>query len=460
MVSISWVDGVIEPREISSIEGAWPQELQGSLLQNGPGLLQRAGESKHHLFDGDGLIQRWQINNKGISYQSKFVQTNKFVREQREGKFIYADLSSSNPNGRQIRRPDDINPANTNIFDVNGKFFALWEAGSAHEFDPDTLDTLGVHQWSDETAGAPFGAHPKRDSEGNTWNIGTTENILILYVISPLGELKGIKSHPIKTSAIVHDFVITDRHLAVWLAPLDLDHDKLQSGSPLLDAMTWHEDKPSRLVVIERKTLEIKKTFEFEAELVFHFANGWDDDEALCLHYVKINHKQFQYGLLLPPVYGEMEETNDWSISVLRRVNLQTGKSEIETFDGFVEFPQIDKRWNGKKHKFAFYLERREPRSHATEFNALLRQDLTSGKQTRYQFPESVQIDEHIHVPLSSSAQEAEGWLIGTGYNARLNASFCSVFEAASIEQGPIAIAYLNGRVPACFHGFFSKDIK
>ncbi|EGJ29704.1 lignostilbene-alpha,beta-dioxygenase family enzyme [Moorena producens 3L] len=41
---------------IDQVEGEIPQELQGTWLRNGPGLLDINGYRVHHPFDGDGMI--------------------------------------------------------------------------------------------------------------------------------------------------------------------------------------------------------------------------------------------------------------------------------------------------------------------------------------------------------------------------------------------------------------------
>ncbi|MEY3223053.1 MAG: hypothetical protein RLZZ203_1909, partial [Cyanobacteriota bacterium] len=41
---------------IDDIEGEIPLDLSGTLLRNGPGLLDINGQRLHHPFDGDGMI--------------------------------------------------------------------------------------------------------------------------------------------------------------------------------------------------------------------------------------------------------------------------------------------------------------------------------------------------------------------------------------------------------------------
>ena len=61
------------------IEGRLPAGLHGSLYRNGPGLFERGGYRKRNLLDGDGLIQAFDISEKGVRYRTRFVETEKFT---------------------------------------------------------------------------------------------------------------------------------------------------------------------------------------------------------------------------------------------------------------------------------------------------------------------------------------------------------------------------------------------
>ena len=453
-----WRDGHHPARQLASIQGAWPEDLRGYLLRNGPGLFWRGEEQKAHLFDGDGFVQLWCFGDSGPSHRSNFVHTDKYNREQQAGQFLYPGFASPCPPRRVMRRPDDINTANTNLIELGGSLYALWEAGSAHEIEPASLNTIGIKTWSKESAGIPFGAHPKRDQDGTLWNIGFARGQLVLYEISAQGALRRMRVHHVGPSAFVHDFVVTERYLIVWLAPLQLDATRLQQGILPLDAMKWDGDSPSRLVVIDRDRLEIEHVIECEPDLIFHFANGWDSGDEIHLHYVKTSFGRLKYGLSLKGV-DEQNLDGSSSYAVLRHVQLQSGRSTLEPIPGHVEFPQIDLRWTGRKHRYAYHLERYEAAASQRGFNAVQCTDLVSNAQQHWVFPSGIEAEEHVFVPFPGGDQESDGWLVGTGFDSHAGASFCSVFHAQSIAQGPLAMAYLDGEVPPCFHGSFVRTL-
>ena len=79
--------------------------------------------------------------------------------------------------------------------------------------------------------------------------------------------------------------------------------------------------------------------------------------------------------------------------------------------------------------------------------------DLHSGGQSRWLAPQGVSLEEHGVGPRTNESAEGWGWLIGIGFDLKKRARFCSVFEAEGLREGPLAMADLDGPVPACRHG-------
>ena len=79
-----------EAYEITDIEGEIPADLHGTLFRNGPGRLERGGDTYSHLFDGDGLIHAFAIRNGRCSVRNAFVKTAEWRTEEEAGKLIAA----------------------------------------------------------------------------------------------------------------------------------------------------------------------------------------------------------------------------------------------------------------------------------------------------------------------------------------------------------------------------------
>jgi carotenoid cleavage dioxygenase len=442
---------------IADIEGSWPTECNGILLRNGPALFQRGSESKRHLFDGDGFAQAWRFNAGSIEHKASWIQTKKFQEEQRAGEFLYPGLADSRIARKTIKNPDDFNTANTNLFPWQGKLLALWEGGSAHELDPTNLDTIGPKIWSPETEAAPFGAHPQVDEQGRLWNIGISGNQLLIYVINSDGRLEKVRLHTVRPCAMAHDFILTKHYLGVWLAPIQINAQALHQNGRLLSAMEWQENEGSHLILIDRDSLEITSTLELESEMIFHFANAWEEDQHLNICYVSNSFEQLHTGFMdaladgTPPTrhLGQKAQAS------YKRIRLDTGHSESWQGHAGVEFPQIDERERGNPCGRFFSLL-----SHGASspqgFNGIVHQDIDSAWSQCWIADNAIELEEHVYTPKQRNDPMAGGWLIGSGYHARRQQSFCSILDAEHLDDGPIAMAYLDGATPICFHGSFS----
>ena len=142
------------------IEGRIPAELRGVFYRNGPGLFERGGQRYEHWFDGDGLVHAWRFTDTGVSHRARFVRTSKFVAESAANEFLVPAFGTAIKAKLPIRHSDTVNTANTSAIRLGDRVLAMWEGGSAHSLDPDTLETRGIVTWTPELKGMPFSAHP------------------------------------------------------------------------------------------------------------------------------------------------------------------------------------------------------------------------------------------------------------------------------------------------------------
>jgi all-trans-8'-apo-beta-carotenal 15,15'-oxygenase len=81
--------------------------------------------------------------------------------------------------------------------------------------------------------------------------------------------------------------------------------------------------------------------------------------------------------------------------------------------------------------------------------------DTDSGKADSYRFGAGWQVEEHVLVPRRNARSETDGYLLGVAQDTRAGVSVLSVFDAARVAAGPVALAALPYRTPHCFHGNF-----
>lgn len=436
------------------IEGRLPKELSGTYYRNGPGLMERAGQRYRHWFDGDGLVQAWRFEGGRVRHSARFVQTRKFMAESEAGRFLLPAFGTAIKPEIPLTGSDSVSVANTSVLLQDGRLYALWEGGSAHELDPQTLATKGPKAWSPEWAGMPFSAHPKVEPDGTVWNFGTSGKLLALYQISAQGQLlrNAVVKLPVP-SAMVHDFVVTQRYLVFLLAPITMDQKALQAGSSMLDAMRWEQQAGSRLLLIDKADFNRRRVLEMPATMVFHFGNGWDDGQQLQLDYVQSRE--------LPAVNAELHRimrgerpAQLHSTPRFLRIELASGRISLQSRDEAVEFPVVDPRVVAQRYRHVYY-----PTAIDTGarwgFNGLLHLDIESGRRQRFCFGQDVVVEEHVLVPKPGSSQEGQGWLLGLCYDTRRQRSFASVFDAEAVSAGPLAKVWLPYWVTYGFHGKF-----
>ena len=93
----------------AQLKGRWPKGIRGSFFRNGPGQHERGGQCYHHWFDGDGLIQRWQIGGGQVAYKGQFVTTHKRQAEIAAGQFLYPAGGGGIIGSAAMRGPDSVN---------------------------------------------------------------------------------------------------------------------------------------------------------------------------------------------------------------------------------------------------------------------------------------------------------------------------------------------------------------
>lgn len=438
------------------LHGSLPRGLQGSFYRNGPARHSLGGQRYHHLFDGDGMLQRYRIGAQGITHQGRFVRTAKFVADSAAGRPVRAAFGTNPPNAEPVSAPDDLNVANTSVVQHGGALMALWEGGSAYEIDPQTLATRGPKVWSPAYAGVAFSAHPKIEPDGTLWNFGVSSfrGLLSVYRVDASGALAQAVTLPVKDMAMVHDFAVTTRHLVFLLPPLVFDTDRARSGSTFLDAHVWRPELGMRVLVLPKDQLDKPQWFELPAGFVFHLGNAWEDPAGLItLDYIRSPsawHATQGLQALMRGVY----DPRDFSTITLVRLDTRTGRAHQALLPQVAEFPRVDPRVVGRQHGQLF-VAARQGLSDRPGFDAVMRLDLASGHTDSYRYGPDVMVEEHLFVPRPGSTREGDGWLLGTALDLVRQQMLFSVFDARRLAAGPLAQGTLARPMPLGLHGIF-----
>lgn len=430
------------------ISGRLPADLQGSFYRNGPGRFELGGERYHHWFDGDGFVQRWTIGGGQVRHQGRFVETRRFLDESQAGQFLYPSFGT-HVLRRGIRDNDTMNAANTNLLPYNGRVYALWEGGSAYEIDPETLATIGVKTWREDLRAMPFSAHPKPDPQGGMWNFGALPGAdrIAIYQIGADGKVARTALVPVPKQAMVHDCVVSAKHLIFLVPPYDLQPG---AGMSFAERHAWAgsgpQARPLRVVVVAKDSLTVRRVFELPPRMLFHFGNAWEDGAStrfdVVLHEGDV---LAELGALMAGARPAASRSEAVQVCL----DYASGQARTSRLFGDSEFPRIAPQVAGSRHRKLVLL------GGAGSLSSVNLVDTDSGKVDGYRFGDGWQVEEHVLVPRRRARSETDGYLVGVAQDLRKGVGVMTVFDAARVSAGPLALARLPYRTPHCFHGNF-----
>ena len=438
------------------IEGRLPEELRGTFYRNGPAVHERFGARYRHLFDGDGMVQAYRFDARGVTHRARVLATPKLSRETEAGRRLYSGFGTPVRDAAPVRRPDDVNTANISVLDHHGELLALWEAGSASILDRESLEWQGFKKWGESLEGLPFTAHPKVEADGTLWAFGVNlipRRALVLYHVGADGSVVKAKALDPGQIGMVHDFVVTDRSLVIVIPPLV--HEPDTGGGALLDELRWRPQHGSRVLVVNKDDFNARRWYQLPAGFGFHHGNGWEDTAGV----IRFDHCiAADPSLVTEIMRGLMrgEHVRPTPELYTRFALYPDGRAEVEPSGEEAEFPRIAPAFVGRRNRFVYTLGVSSRGSGAWRLRRVVKRDLERGTTAAFDYGSGVIAEEHLFVPRPSPRREDDGWLVGAFLDYGRQLSGIAVFDAQSVADGPIARGWLDYPLPLAFHGEFS----
>ncbi|HEU0192191.1 MAG TPA: carotenoid oxygenase family protein [Mycobacterium sp.] len=451
------------------VSGAIPEYLDGRYLRNGPNPVGEIDAGVYHWFIGDGMVHGVRIRDgKAEWYRNRYVR----------GPQTLKSLGEHTPPGRRFGARGI--GANTNVIGHAGRTLALVEGGLACYELTDELDTVGVCDF-DGTLPGGYTAHPKRDPDTGelhavsyAFNRGNT----VQYsVIGTDGRARRTVDVEVTGSPMMHDFSLTEQHVVFYDLPVTFDARQVADATAppglrlatrlILNALIgrvripdpitarlpagnnaerrmpyrWNPKYPARVGVMPRDggSADIR-WFDVEPCYVFHPMNAYDDGDTVVLDVVR-HPKMFDTDLRGP---AEGPPTLDrWT------VDLADGKVRESRFDDRgQEFPRVDERLVGKRHRFGYAVGVGDG---TASDSTLLKHDLVGGTTASRSFGSGKQLGEFVFQNAPNGSGEDDGVLMGFVYDSATDRSDLAILDALTLED--VASIHLPHRVPAGFHG-------
>lgn len=458
------------------VEGRLPDYLDGRYLRIGPNPI-AANPASYHWFLGTGMVHGLRLRGgKAVWYRNRYVRSPAVARR----------LGEPTTEGRRpVHAGFDMSP-NTNVIGHAGRIFALVEAGPLPYELTYELDTLGSCDL-DGTLPGGYTAHPLRDPDSGELHAVSyffgSANKVQYSVLGTDGRIRRNVEIEVCGSPMMHAFSLTENHVVLYDLPVTFDAHKAAKSAPrlfrgpteavmkrtigtrrvpdkLVAAMmstgggpdggalpySWDPHYPARVGVMPRDGVSADvRWFDVEPCYVYHPLNAYDEGDQVVLDVAR-HPKMFATEHRGP---NEGPPTLDrWT------VDLSAGKVLEERLDDRgQEFPRIDERLVGKRHRFGYALEFGDAKDGGPPASSrgLIKHDMREGTTQLRSFGPDSKADEFVFVPSGEAAAEDGGTLMGFVYNGGTDQSDFVVLDAGTLETA--AVVHLPVRVPHGFHG-------
>lgn len=440
--------------DLPVIAGKIPGDLSGAYMRNGPNPMFKP-LSYTYPFDGDGMIHAVYLDNGQARYRNRFVQTRGLVAEQRAGRAIYGGTLAPVPVDPALVEPDGDpgpfkNGAFVGIVRHAGHILALLEVSTGYELTPE-LDTIG--EWSPGTdEPIEIGAHTRRHPKtGALFGVtyGIDEPFVRFQEIDASGRLVNSTKVPLAAATMIHDFILTERHILVLAGPAVFDLAAAQTGqSPI----QWRPELGTRIGLVPLDG-DAVRWLEAEPFFVFHFANGFELKGSLIIDYVR--HQWLHFGPGPSPSIPPR----------LHRLSVDLASGRIDdacVSDVAVEFPRVDDRRNATPTRHVYIPTLTDgwtlDRSTSATFNTIAHMNSETGGVALHDFGNRL-VGEPVFIPKPGLNGERDGYLAVFIYDPATDASTFTLLDAADVTAEPVAVVALPRRVPQGLHGTWMPNL-
>jgi carotenoid cleavage dioxygenase len=278
-------------------------------------------------------------------------------------------------------------------------------------------------------------------------------------VVSDTGEVVHSVDVELPGPRLPHDMAFTENYVILNDFPLFWDPALLDHNVHL---PRFHRDTPSRFAVIPRRG-DASQIIWFEADptYVLHFPNAYEDGDEIVLDgFFQGDPEPADNGMgNNSPQAGGPPRLRAFRFLALDRMqarlhrwrfNVVTGEvREEQLTDSISEFGMINPGHAGLPYRYT-YAATGKPAWFL--FDGLLRHDLHTGTEQRFAFDDGVYGSETAMAPRVGSTGEDDGYLVTLTTDMTADASYCLVFDAARIEDGPVCKLQLPERISSGTH--------
>lgn len=436
------------------ITGAIPPWLSGVLIRNGPAKFE-VGSKKLHWLDGLAMLHAFTFQEGRVSYTNQFIKSDFYKTVYKKGKLPYRTFASD-PCKNLFKTffsffyslkdlPLCAQNTNVNITKIAEKFIAMTEVPLSIEFDPQTLDTLGVFQYEDhleqklrfETAHPHY--DPLREESVNYYVKYGPQSSYHLFKVSQHGQKRElIACLPAKKPAYMHSFALTKDYIVLVEFPFVVNPLKLLlQRKPFIQNFRWEPERGTQFHVVKRETGLVVGSYKGEAYFAFHHVNAFEKENGLAIDIVTYENPSFIFD-------GDMLLN---SRKKLTRFELSFDQDRVSSRDlssCSFEMPRIHyKKYNGLPYQYVYGVG-----GHCE----LVKVDVQTGQAIHWN-QEGCFAGEPVFVPYPDTETEDGGVVLSVVLDCIKETSFLLILEAKNFQE--IARAEVPHPIPLGLHGTF-----
>jgi carotenoid cleavage dioxygenase-like enzyme len=457
------IEAVVSDLEFS---GDIPAALHGgTYYRNGPDPRFPALHGDDINVNGDGLVTMWRFGHNHVDFACRFVRTERYELERAAHRALFGVYRNPFTADPGVRDRDGTTANTTALFHA-GRLLALKEDGRPYVLDPDTLATIGKHDFGGRLQSETFTAHPKIDpATGELLSHGyearglATRDISV-QVVSREGELVREEFLQAPYVSFMHDWAVTAEHFIFPVTPTTADLARMQRGGA---HWMFQPDLPGWFGILRRDAdASSLRWFRVPNSSAGHIVNAFNDGDIVYVDMLVSERSQF------PFIENADGLPFDRERAVPRftrhRFDLCRPGEECSAqtlFPDFMELPVVDARYacHPYRHAFVAILDRSR-RLGATGtigfgWNTLGHVDLATGRLKTYYVGDGNTAGEPCFVPRSPGAPEGDGYVLAvlSCHGAEVPHSRLIILDTQDITTGPVAWVALPFRLHSAVHG-------
>ena len=441
------------------VEGRLPPDLDGAFYRVGPDAqYPKAPEyARDIFFDGEGHVSQFRFRDGHVDYRSRWIHTQRWKAQRKARRSLSACTAIPSPTTLRVKGLSR-GTANTQVFFHHGKLMALKEDSPPVVLDPHTLETIDdCYRFGGALEGETFTAHPKIDSD-------TGELIGFGY------EAKGLASTDIEILALdrngkrtwhtwakapyasmIHDFAVTDKHVAFLAMPLAVDMEQIKGGGL---HFSWDSTLTTYLGVMRRggDGADIR-WYPGPTTMCTHTMGAWSEGDTVFVDMDGADSNQFPFFPNKHEAWNPMK-----AMGQIRRFSVDLSDTSANSFKMEIVHAQVtgalarqDDRYHTRKYRYGFLL------GFGPGFGINWQMvDHQTGKVQVYAPGPDATIAEMCFVPRHAGAAEGDGYLVGVVSRTRENfRSDLVLVDTRDLAAGPVATIVLPHRIIGQIHGFW-----